>query len=178
MQAAHVGLGSDLSVGDAKRFAEAAIWVGLLSDVAPMPQKSTRLDSFVALLIAKPEMSYVGAERDMCLMHHEVDVEFPATGLKQRHTATLIQYTENGVTSMSKTVGLTAAIGAQVVSRTPCSCSCAHSLCLWCHMLQLILDGRTTSKGMVCPVTPEWYEPMLEVLHAEDVKFLETTRTL
>jgi hypothetical protein len=114
LQADHVGLGRDLTVGDAKRFAEAAVWVGLLSDVVPMPLKSTRLDSFVALLVAKPEMSYAGAERDMCLMHHEVDVMFPATGVKQRHTATLIQYTEQGVTSMSKTVGLTAAIGAQV----------------------------------------------------------------
>jgi len=154
LAAAHVGLGADITAGEGKRFGDAAEWIGLLSP-SPLPLKGSRLDVFVALLVAKPEMSYAAGERDMCLMHHEVRVVFPATGVTQLHTATLIQYTEDGVTSMSKTVGLTAAIGTQ-----------------------LILDGAVEKTGMVTPVTPEWYEPMLHVLHKEGVKFHETVRDL
>ena len=149
-----VGLGADITTGEAKRFADAVAWVGLLSD-ADMPQKGTKLDSFVAVLTAKPEMAYAGKERDMCLMHHEIEVRFPATGLRQLHTATLVQYTENGVTSMSKTVGLTAAIGTQ-----------------------MILDGQGTGLGMVTPIKPEWYMPILDVLHHEGVEFYETVKDL
>jgi hypothetical protein len=41
----------------------------------------------------------------------------------------------------------------------------------WC---QLILDGKVTETGVICPITPQWYEPILDALHAEGVEFTET----
>jgi hypothetical protein len=45
-----------------------------------MPHKGTPLDSLVDVLIAKPEMFYAGAERDMVIMHHELTVCVTAGG--------------------------------------------------------------------------------------------------
>jgi hypothetical protein len=60
----------------------------------------------------------------LCAAACRVQAEFPS-GKAEKHTATLVQYTEGGVTSMARTVGLTAAIAAQVrvlaFSRVPSS---------------------------------------------------------
>lgn len=50
------------------------------------------------------------------LLHHEVEVEYPETGVREMHKATLLEFgkTEKGktVTAMALTVGIPAATGA------------------------------------------------------------------
>ena len=120
------------------------------------------------------------------------------SGQRQLHTATLVQYTENGITSMAKTVGLTAAIATQVCTEGGGDVSvfaavgmrcCAHlrsaidgsAACLLCVVVansQLILDGKTTERGVISPMSPEWYVPILSTLHDEGVNFVETVKDL
>jgi len=81
-------------------------------------------------------------------MQHSVEAAFP-DGRLERHTATLIEFADAaGVSAMSRTVGLTAAIGAQ-----------------------LLLDGAVTARGVCEPTSSEWYLPMLDALEKEGVAF-------
>jgi saccharopine dehydrogenase-like NADP-dependent oxidoreductase len=154
-------------------------WAGLLSSATPAPLRGSEagdggittaakavpagepithvpIDTMVALLTSKPEMSFAPGERDMALMVHEVEVELPDGG-RELHTSSLIEYGIPGKkqTAMSRTVGLTAAIGAQ-----------------------LILDGRAHAVGVQAPTTREWYGPMLQALEEEGVAMKESCRKL
>jgi alpha-aminoadipic semialdehyde synthase len=58
----------------------------------------------------------------MVLMHHEIEVEYPDGRPTEKHQATLLEFgkDENGqsTTAMALTVGVTAGIGALVVTLT------------------------------------------------------------
>jgi alpha-aminoadipic semialdehyde synthase len=74
----------------------------------------------------------------------------------ERHTATLVEYADAaGHSAMSRTVGMTAAIGAQ-----------------------LILDGAVVARGVCEPTTAEFYGPMLDALEREGVAFKTTVKIL
>ena len=71
----------------------------------------------------------------------------------ETHTSTLIEYgdLDKGQTAMARTVGYTAAIGAQ-----------------------LLLDGGGgKGGGVVVPLSPEWYVPILEGLKGEGIEMRE-----
>jgi len=74
---------------------------------------------------------------------------------RELFTTTLIEYGEEGYTAMAKTVGVPVAVAAQ-----------------------LILDGRIKSRGVYAPLIPEIYEPLYELLKDEDIKFLQSTKTI
>jgi len=80
-----------------------------------------------------------------------------ADGRRELHTSTLIEYAdvEKGRTAMARTVGFTAAIGAQ-----------------------LILDGKVSALGVVAPTSREWYMPMLEALEGEGIRFQHSVKRL
>eukprot|EP00753_Platysulcus_tardus_P020629 PLAT8298.1.p1 GENE.PLAT8298.1~~PLAT8298.1.p1 ORF type:complete len:1034 (+),score=530.21 PLAT8298.1:39-3104(+) len=138
----------------AKRLKEAVSWLGLLGDEL-VKLRGNRLDTFATLLGSKKGMLYAEGERDLVLMHHEFGVE-RADGARELHRSTLVQYTdEHGATAMSRTVGLTAGFAAQ-----------------------LILDGAVEERGVVVPLTKEWYDPILDQLEGEGVIFKEEVRPL
>ncbi len=56
----------------------------------------------------------------------------------------------NGHSAMAKTVGLPAAFGAE-----------------------LLLKGGMDGRGVVAPMTADFYEPILEKLELEGIKFVE-----
>jgi saccharopine dehydrogenase (NADP+, L-glutamate forming) len=88
-------------------------------------------------------------DKDMILMQHEVEYEL--TGQKKRHVSTLINYGKNReYTAMAKLVGLPLAIG-----------------------VKNILLGNIKSKGVLIPITPEIYEPVMEELETQGVVFTE-----
>jgi hypothetical protein len=120
------------------------------------PTTHVPLDTLCALLVAKPEMSYAPGERDMALMVHEIEVAYP-DGRRELRTSSLVQYGDlaKHQTAMARTVGCTAAIGAQ-----------------------LILDGRIHSRGVLAPMTRDWYGPMLDALEQEGIALRETVRAL
>jgi len=122
-------------------------WLGLLCD-EPLPGgKSTPIDILTARMLLK--MSYAPGERDLLIMQHEFVAEF--ANHKEAITSTMIDYgIPHGDTSMSRTVGLPAAIA-----------------------VRLILHGKIKVTGVHTPVIPELYEPVLAELATQGIGLKE-----
>jgi len=100
-------------------------------------------------------MMYEPGERDLSVMLNEVEAEYP-TGERERTTATLIAYGDpDGDSSMAFTVGTPAAIAAT-----------------------MLLDGRIPDTGLVMPVKPHIFDPILDELATLGVAFDERTERL
>jgi saccharopine dehydrogenase (NADP+, L-glutamate forming) len=127
-------------------------WLGLLGD-EPLPDgPKSPIDIMTATMLAK--MQYAPGERDMLILQHEFIAEYP--NKKEKITSTMIDFgIPHGDTSMNRTVGLPAAVGAR-----------------------MILEGKITTTGVLMPVTPEIYEPVLEELERLGIHFMEKTETL
>jgi saccharopine dehydrogenase (NADP+, L-glutamate forming)/spermidine synthase len=128
-------------------------WLGLFSDEPIPAEKSSPLDVFANRLLEK--LKYEEGERDMIILHHDFTAEYPAKK-KEKITSTLIDYgIPHGDTSMSRTVGLPAAIGAT-----------------------LILNGKIKETGVHIPVSPEIYEPALDELEKLNIVCKEKSQPL
>jgi saccharopine dehydrogenase (NADP+, L-glutamate forming) len=127
-------------------------WLGLLSD-QPLPAgPKSPVDIMTATMLSK--MQYAPGERDMLILQHEFLAEYP--GRKEKITSTMIDFgIPHGDTSMNRAVGLPAAVGAR-----------------------LILEGKLTLAGVLVPVIPEVYEPVLEELQRLGIHFDEKTQVL
>ncbi len=124
-------------------------WLGLLSS-EPLPAGAdTYLDVLAQRMLEK--MQYAPGERDLLVMQHEFVVDYPDR--TEKTTSTLVDYgIPNGDTSMSRLVGLPAAIAARMV-----------------------LQGEIDLTGVHVPTVPAIYEPVLKELAALGVQFRETT---
>lgn len=116
------------------------LWIGLLSEV-PVPYLGGNrkadpptfvpIDTLIGLFdLKKDDMNYAPNEKDMALMVHEFIAAYP-NGRKEKITATLVEYAKptrsvrkllSGTaaddklsSAMSRTVGITAAIGADLI---------------------------------------------------------------
>lgn len=122
-------------------------WLGLMS-LDALPEKlSNPLDFLVHKCLEK--LQYAPGERDMIVLHHIFDVEL---GSKNKTiTSTLIDFgIPNGQTAMARTVSLPAAIG-----------------------VKMILDGKFTTPGVIVPVMPEVYNPVLSELETLGIRCVE-----
>jgi saccharopine dehydrogenase-like NADP-dependent oxidoreductase len=123
-------------------------WLGLFSDDA-LPEAPSIMDVMVARMLAR--MAYAPGERDMLVMHHQFRAEFP--GHREAITSTMVDFgIPSGDTSMARTVSLPAAIATR-----------------------MILDGRITRHGVLAPVTPEIYGPVLQELETMHIACKERT---
>jgi saccharopine dehydrogenase (NADP+, L-glutamate forming) len=122
-------------------------WLGLFSD-DPLPvQHGAPLDILTARMLER--MAYQEGERDMLVMQHEFIAAYPDR--QEAITSTLIDYgIPGGDSSMSRTVGLPAAIATR-----------------------MLLEGEMVRKGVLEPVTPDIYEPVLAELEQMGVRFTE-----
>ena len=128
-------------------------WLGLLDEDPIRAGKSTALDVLAGRMIER--LQYAEGERDMIILRHEFLAEWPG-GKKEKITSTLIDFgMPHGDSSMSRTVGLPAAIGAR-----------------------FILEGRIRKTGVRTPLDPEIYEPILDELKNHGVEFKEERTTL
>ncbi len=127
-------------------------WLGFLSD-DPLPMGATTyLDVLAQRMLEK--MRYAPGERDLLIMQHEFIVEYGDR--TERITSTLVDYgIPNGDTSMSRLVGLPAAIAAR-----------------------MILQGEIDLTGVQVPMVPAVYEPVLKELASLGVQFHETTTVI
>jgi len=128
-------------------------WLGMFSD-EPLPAgKDTPIDIMTERMLSK--MSYRPGERDMIVMQHEFVAQYPDR--KEAITATMIDYgIPHGDTSMARTVGLPAAIGAR-----------------------MILHGEFGDlTGVHVPVIPEIYEPVLAELAELGISLAEKVERL
>lgn len=128
-------------------------WLGLFSDEAIPVARGSAFDILAARMVER--LQYAAGERDMVVLQHVFLAE-SRDGRRERITSTLIDFgIPHGDSSMSRTVGLPAAIGAR-----------------------LVLEGRIAETGVRVPVTPDIYEPILDELAALGIRFQEDRQKL
>ncbi len=150
------GLAKALDVDVKSSVVERLVWLGLTSDeplVWREGQAHTPLMALANRMFAT--MMFAPGERDLSVLHNEIVAEYPS-GERERSTATLIAYGDpEGDSSMALTVGTPAAIAAS-----------------------MLLDGRIRDTGLVLPVKPHIFDPILEELAGIGVAFDERTERL
>ena len=98
------------------------------------------------------KLSYRDGERDMIVLFHEFRAWFAEDDHSELVTSSLVDYgVPNGDSSMARTVSLPVAIAAR-----------------------LILAGKISGRGVMRPVTPEIYNPVLDELEALNIVCSET----
>jgi len=127
-------------------------WLGMFSDQPVKGERTTMLDAMGDLMFEK--LAFAEGELDMIVLFHDFQAVFP-DGHKEHTTSQLIDFgVEGGDSSMSRTVSLPAAIAA--------------------HM---ILEGKITESGVLRPVLPGIYNPVLDELATLDIECKEHTET-
>jgi saccharopine dehydrogenase-like NADP-dependent oxidoreductase len=125
-------------------------WLGMFSDRQLKLDRISPLDAMGELMFEK--LAFRPGERDMLLLFHDFRAELPG-GKREHIIAQMIDYgIPNGDSSMSRTVSLPAAIG-----------------------VKMILTGRIKATGVLRPVTPDIYDPVLDELAALNIAFQEKT---
>ena len=122
-------------------------WLGLFGDEI-VPDAGNYLDILSARMQEK--MAYKDGERDLLILRHRFIVE-NKDKTQDLITSTLIDFgIPFGDSSMARTVSLPMAIGTRLVA-----------------------DGQIALKGVLTPVHPEIYEPVLAELAAMNIKMVE-----
>ncbi|MGD8782230.1 MAG: saccharopine dehydrogenase C-terminal domain-containing protein [Ignavibacteria bacterium] len=122
-------------------------WLGLFSKDKIKGNPKTSTEVMTDLLNEK--MPLPEGERDMVILQHEIEAEYPGENRKEKIISTLVEYGETEVfTAISKTVGIPAAIAAK-----------------------LILNGEITETGTHIPTKPEIYSKVLKELEEIGIKF-------
>ncbi len=131
---------------------EKLTWLGMFA-ADPLPAEViSPLDALVARMVER--LQYQPGERDMIVLQHNFVAEYPDRTEHLR--STLVAFGEpGGETAMSRTVGLPAAIG-----------------------VLRVLDGTITDRGVVVPVSPGVYAPILDELATLGIAFHEERRTV
>lgn len=123
--------------------------LGLLEDDL-IEKYNTPLDTLSNHLQKKLKLAK--DERDVIILHHSIGIAWPI-GRKEMKHITLVEYGQpNGKTAMARTVGIPAAIATN-----------------------MLLRGEIQQKGMVLPLTPDIYRPMLSRLRLEGLKAIENS---
>lgn len=122
-------------------------WLGLFED-APLPVAAgAPVDVMAAVMLEK--CPFAPGERDLLILQHEFVTE--TAGRTQPIVSTLVDYgIPHGDSAMARTVSLPVAIGAR-----------------------MILEGRIDRRGVVAPVFPEIYNPILGELETLGIRCQE-----
>lgn len=132
--------------------AKTIIFLGLLDQTEIPASCQSAFD--VACFRMEERLSYSSTEKDMVLLHHEVEIEYPDSKITEKHRATLLEFgkTIDGktTTAMALTVGIPAAVGAL-----------------------LLLTNKIQTRGVLRPIQPEVYTPALDIIQAYGIKLIE-----
>lgn len=121
-------------------------WLGLLCEESLPLSSGSPLEILAGRLQEK--LQYRAGERDMVVLEHKFEASY-LKGNPENITSTLIDHgIPNGDTSMARTVGLPLAISTR-----------------------LILEGKINRTGVLIPIFPEIYEPVLEELVGFGIQF-------
>jgi saccharopine dehydrogenase (NADP+, L-glutamate forming)/spermidine synthase len=142
-----------LNIGQDSDIINRLEWLGLLSEESIPLDRGSALDILEIRMLEK--LCYQPGERDMIVLRHDFLTTGPGPK-KQKIVSTLVDYgIPGGDSSMARTVGLPAAIGTR-----------------------LILEGRIQAKGVLIPVLPEIYEPILDELREHGIAFKQERRLI
>jgi saccharopine dehydrogenase-like NADP-dependent oxidoreductase len=126
-------------------------WLGLFHESPVSLTEGGNVDILASRMLEK--CSFQPGERDLLVMQHEFTVAYPKR--EERIVSSLVAYgVENGDTAMARTVSLPLAIATRMVA-----------------------EGAITQRGVIAPVTPEIYDPILDEL-AQRFGIAFTERTL
>ncbi len=139
-----------LQISPTGKIMENLRWLGLFSEQKIDGDCRTAADVLQQLLVEKLRLPEGG--RDMVILMHDIRVVYPGeNNRKEKIITTLIEYGEpDGFTAMSKTVGLPAALAAE-----------------------LIITDQMPLTGCHIPTHPAIYEPVLEALKKLGISFRE-----
>jgi saccharopine dehydrogenase (NADP+, L-glutamate forming) len=127
-------------------------WLGMFSDRPVGGERTTMLDAMGDLMFEK--LAFKPGELDLIVLFHDFQAAFP-DGRRERITSQLIDFGQpGGDSAMSRTVSLPAAIAA--------------------HML---LRGAIAEAGVLRPVLPGIYDPVLDELATLGIACREQTET-
>ena len=126
-------------------------WLGLFAEEKTGVAGKTAASAMVELLNRKLRLA--ADARDMVILQHDFLIRYPAQNSRQEQiVATLVAYGEpGGFTAMAKTVGMPAAIAAE-----------------------LILTDRIPLTGCQIPTHPAIYKPILAELEKAGLRMTET----
>ncbi|KAJ2775951.1 saccharopine dehydrogenase (NADP+, L-glutamate-forming) [Coemansia nantahalensis] len=125
-------------------------WLGITSPTTMVAKRGSYLDVLCARL--EELMMYGEGERDMIVLQHKFEVENKDGSHNTRTSVTLMYGEPGGFSAMARTVGV------------PCGIA-----------TQLVLDGKITATGVVAPMTPEIYQPIMDLLPSEGINAVEAT---
>ncbi|WJX96359.1 hypothetical protein P8452_77576 [Trifolium repens] len=132
--------------------AKTIIFLGLVDETEIPASCKSAFD--VACFRMEERLSYSNTEKDMVLLHHEVEVEYPNSQITEKHTATLLEFGKiadgKTTTAMALTVGIPAAVGAL-----------------------LLLTNKIQTRGVLRPIIPQVYTPALDIIQAYGIKLIE-----
>jgi saccharopine dehydrogenase (NADP+, L-glutamate forming) len=125
-------------------------WLGMFGTSRIKGVKLCPLDVLGTRMFEK--LAFKPGERDLLVLFHDFEVAYP-DGRREHTTSTMVDYgIPGGDSSMSRTVSLPAAIGAQ-----------------------LILSGSLRTPGVLRPVTEDVYRPVLDELATMQIECKEKT---
>ncbi len=143
-----------LGIGRYSAIFERFAWLGLFDD-KPLPFTQGSARDVISHLFGE-KLVYTEGERDLVILKDEMVAVYPESGKRLRHTSTLVDFgIPGGDSSIARTTGLPPAIGAR-----------------------LILDGKVRAYGVMAPVLPEIYEPVLNTLEQEGIRLAEQAEAL
>ncbi|WP_161888818.1 saccharopine dehydrogenase C-terminal domain-containing protein [Pontibacter russatus] len=129
---------------------EKLAWLGLFEDTPVALAAATPAQVLEKLL--KEKWALAPGDRDMIVMQHLFEYEIG--GEKREASSTLVATGDDEVhTAMAKTVGLPVGI-----------------------LTKLLLQGKIKRSGVLIPLYPELYEPVLEELKQHGIDFVEKER--
>eukprot|EP00297_Palpitomonas_bilix_P002124 CAMPEP_0113892702 /NCGR_PEP_ID=MMETSP0780_2-20120614/15591_1 /TAXON_ID=652834 /ORGANISM="Palpitomonas bilix" /LENGTH=1157 /DNA_ID=CAMNT_0000882725 /DNA_START=88 /DNA_END=3561 /DNA_ORIENTATION=+ /assembly_acc=CAM_ASM_000599 len=146
----------------ARRAIAALEWLGTMSPHTPVASTPSIADGFCSLLESK--LQFQPGEKDILVMNHECVVSYPDEPgrAKQLFRSQLVKYGDNdcvggeGETAMARLVGVPTAIATDLLLRG------------------VIPSGN----GVIRPMQPSVYLPMLSALKQEGIECVETAETL
>ena len=127
-------------------------WLGWGNDALTPLQQGTAMDMLVYLLNA--HLQYAQGEVDLVILQHEFIAEYPDR--REKIIATLVdEGIADGDSAMARTVSLPAAIA-----------------------VRLLLENKIPVTGVVIPVHPDIYQPILAELQNNDIVVREQSMTI
>lgn len=131
---------------------EKLTWLGLFAETPVALAAATPAQVLEKLL--KEKWTLAPGDKDMIVMQHLFEYELK--GEKREVSSTLVVTGDDEVhTAMAKTVGLPVGI-----------------------LAKLLLQGKVKQRGVLIPLYPELYEPVLEELKQYGIDFVEEERVL